>query len=53
LTSTIDAAKISSIHKVPMADSIVLATGRMLEATIWTLDRDFAKLNDVKYFLKT
>jgi predicted nucleic acid-binding protein len=49
----IDAAKISLIHKVPMADSIVLATGRMLEATIWTLDRDFAKFDDVKYFPKT
>ena len=49
----LDAAKISLDHKLPMADSIVLATGRVLEATIWTLDGDFVKFDDVKYFPKT
>lgn len=49
----LDAAKISFDHKMPMADSIVLATGRALEATIWTLDGDFTKFDGVKYFPKT
>ena len=49
----LDAAKISFDHKIPMADSIVLATGRALEATIWTFDGDFAKFDGVKYFPKT
>jgi len=49
----LDAAKISFDHKIPMADSIVLATGKALEATIWTLDGDFEKFDGVKYFPKT
>ena len=49
----IDSAKISFDHKMPMADSIILATGRAMEATIWTLDGDFAKFDGVKYFSKT
>lgn len=49
----LDAAKISLGHKIPMADSIVLATGRTLEAIIWTLDGDFANFDGVKYFPKT
>jgi predicted nucleic acid-binding protein len=49
----LDAVKISFDHKIPMADSIVLATGRALDATIWTLDGDFAKFDGVKYFPKT
>lgn len=48
-----DSAKISFDQKIPMADSVVLATGRALEATIWTLDGDFAKFDGVKYFPKT
>ncbi len=49
----LEAAKISFDHKIPMADSIVLATGRALEATIWTLDGDFKKFEGIKYFPKT
>ncbi len=43
------AAKLSLDHKIPMADSIILATGRLYQATIWTQDIDFKGLKDVKF----
>jgi len=48
----IAAAKISLEHKIPMADSIILATAEEFEATIWTQDSDFRNMDDVKYFPK-
>ena len=48
----IAASKISLEHKVPMADSIILATAKEFEATIWTQDSDFKNIDDVKYFPK-
>ncbi len=48
----LEAARISHDHKIPMADSIVLATAWNWDATIWTQDSDFAKLDRVKYFPK-
>lgn len=35
--------------KIPMADSIVLATGYLHEAVIWTQDTDFKNIKGVKY----
>ncbi len=49
----LDAAKISLDHNIPMADSIILATGRALEATIWTMDGDMANLDGVQYVQKS
>jgi predicted nucleic acid-binding protein len=46
------AAKTSLDHKIPMADSIVLATARAFEAIIWTKDADFRGIRGVKYFAK-
>ena len=46
----LEAAKISFDNKIPMEDSIVLATAWTYEATIWTLDSDFEKFSGVKYF---
>ncbi|MFH1581463.1 MAG: PIN domain-containing protein, partial [Pseudomonadota bacterium] len=46
------ASKISLEHKIPMADSIILATAKEFEATIWTQDSDFKNIDDVKYFPK-
>jgi len=43
------AAKISLEHSLPMADSIILATGRRHGATIWTQDSDFEGLEGVQY----
>ncbi len=48
----IAAAKISLEYKIPMADSIILATAKEFEATIWTQDSDFKNIDDVKYFPK-
>lgn len=46
----ITAAKISADHKIPMADSIIMATSRTYEATVWTMDKDFKKFKEVKVF---
>lgn len=51
LTSTIalHAAKISVELKIPMADSVMLATARETSALLWTQDSDFENLEDVRY----
>jgi len=46
------AARLSLELKLPMADSIILATARASEATLWTQDDDFEGLDDVKYIAK-
>jgi predicted nucleic acid-binding protein len=45
----IEAARTSAALGLPMADSIILATGRSLGATIWTQDADFAGVEGVTY----
>ena len=49
---SIMAAKLSLEHNIPMADSIILSTGRHYQATVWTQDADFKGLEDVKYIRK-
>jgi predicted nucleic acid-binding protein len=46
------AARLSLSHKIPMADSIILATAYAHEAIIWTQDDDFKGLKNVRYFCK-
>jgi predicted nucleic acid-binding protein len=48
----IGAAKISDDLKMPMADSIMLASARSHKATFWTQDADFADVPDVEYKTK-
>ncbi|NVL90901.1 MAG: type II toxin-antitoxin system VapC family toxin [Desulfobacterales bacterium] len=48
----IAASKLSLEHNLPMADSVILATAKGFEATIWTQDSDFKNIEDVKYFPK-
>jgi len=48
----IAASKLSLKHNLPMADSIILATAKEFEATIWTQDSDFKSIDDVKFFPK-
>ena len=43
------AARISQDEKLPMADSIILASARARNAIIWTQDNDFQKMDRVKY----
>ncbi len=45
----IAAARISQDEKLPMADSIILATACAQNATIWTQDSDFEDMDRVKY----
>ena len=46
------AAKLSLDVKIPMADSIILATARTNDAVLWTLDSDFEGVSGVRYFAK-
>ncbi len=54
LTSSISttAAKISLHYKLPMADSIIYATAKDQNATVWTQDVDFIDLPNVNYIPK-
>lgn len=46
------AGKLSIQHKLPMADSIILATAYTFQATLWTQDKDFEGIPGVSYFHK-
>ena len=48
----LSAAKLSADLKLPMADSIIFATARAHNATLWTQDEHFKDLDDVKYVEK-
>jgi len=47
-----DAANLSAELKLPMADSIILATARACGATLWTQDTDLDGLPGVKFTKK-
>lgn len=47
------AARISAEHDLPLADSVMLATARQFQATLWTQDADFEHIEGVRYFPKT
>lgn len=48
----LQAAKISLEYRIPMADSIILATACAHEAVLWTQDQDFKSMENVHYFPK-
>ncbi len=48
----IASAEVSLGNSLPMADSIILATARAYDATLWTQDADFAKIPGVKYIAR-
>jgi predicted nucleic acid-binding protein len=48
-TVALSAARISIDHNLPMADSVMLATARLNQATLWTQDLHFQGLPGVKY----
>ena len=48
----ISASKLSLKHKLPMADSIILATAKQYDATVWTQDIDFNGIPGVNFFPK-
>lgn len=48
----LSAAKLGREHRLPLADSIILATARKFGATVWTQDSDFEGLEGVRYAAK-
>jgi toxin FitB len=48
----IDAALVSTEMKLAMADSIILATARASDASLWTQDLHFKDIPGVKYIRK-
>jgi toxin FitB len=51
-TLALSAAKLSVELKLPMADSIILATARAYQAILWTQDADFKDVAGVQYIEK-
>jgi toxin FitB len=49
---SLSAAQISIDLKLPMADSIILATAREYGATLWTQDEHFKDIEGVQYMEK-
>lgn len=47
------AARTSLDLRIPMADSVILATGRLHGAVIWTQDSDFKNIRGVKYIARS
>ena len=47
------AAALSLEHRLPMADSIILATAQAHQATVWTQDEHFRGLPGVQYIDKS
>ena len=45
----LSAARLSVDHRLPMADSVILATARAFGATLWTQDADFEDMPRVQY----
>lgn len=49
VTVALAAAKLSDELKLPIADSIMLATAQLNAAILWTQDADFAAIDGVMY----
>lgn len=49
----VSAALLSIEYKLPLADSIILATARFHQATLWTQDEHFKGLDGVIYIDKS
>ena len=45
----LSAARISIDHKLPLADSVILATARVNDAILWTQDSHFQGIANVRY----
>jgi predicted nucleic acid-binding protein len=48
----LSAAQISVEYKLPMANSLILATARLYDATLWTQDEHFRGIPGVKFIAK-
>jgi len=50
--TALEAARLSILHGMAMADSVMLATARRHRATLWTQDADFDGLPGAKFYAK-
>ena len=48
----IAASKLSLLHRLPMADAVILATAREHGAILWTQDAHFKEIAGVRYYPK-
>ena len=48
-TLALSEARLSRKEQLPLADSVILATARAYDATLWTQDADFKGLDGVRY----
>ena len=49
----VSAAHLGVRERLPLADSVILATARAYDATLWTQDVDFEGMEEVRYVAKT
>jgi toxin FitB len=52
LRVALEAARLGHELKLPLADSVMLATARLHKAAFWTQDADFRGVEGVKYIAK-
>lgn len=50
--TALEAARLSLMHAIAMADAVMLATARRHAATLWSQDSDFDGLPGAKYVAK-
>jgi toxin FitB len=50
--TALEAARLSIVHGIAMADSVMLATARRNNATLWSQDADFDGLEGVRYIVR-
>jgi len=49
----LNAGKFGVLHKLPLADSIIFATAYKYSAVVWTQDKDFEGLDNVRFVPKS
>ncbi|MGH9462395.1 MAG: type II toxin-antitoxin system VapC family toxin [Vicinamibacteria bacterium] len=49
IATAINAAKLGLALRLPLADSVILATAQLYRATLWTQDADFKGLPGVQF----
>jgi len=49
----LEAARLGTELRLPLADSVIVATARLHKATIWTQDQDFEGMDGVRYIQKS
>jgi len=50
---SVSAARIHMKHQLPFADSVMLATAREYQATLWTQDANFEGIDGVEYRIRS